>query len=226
MKKKISMLIVIFIIVSVTGVLLWYATIPKHYRGPIPSRDLEDRAWEVSMFAGEGANYMYTKGGLRKDPPISLDANLAREDPSFAVYQKSGIILRGPDTFDGYWGLVGGLIDWVEGDEYRIELYGKEASRWQNFRQWPVVWDNYVHERTYDYFLLKRNKRTNEAILIKEWRRMAGAYGILLYEKDKNKLIINICGTTVKETIFPDVKLIEDNLSFITCTTPSTSSKQ
>lgn len=121
--------------------------------------------------------------------------------------------------------LRGGLIDWIDGDEYRIELYGKDAKRWQNFRQWPGAWDNYIHERSYDYFLLQRHKKTNEATLIKEWRKTAGAYGILSYKKDKNELQINICGV-VKETIFPDVKLTEDNSSFIICTTPSIPSNQ
>lgn len=221
MRKVISISIIILIITGIIATFSWYEITPNRYVGTIPSRELEDSTWEASMFLGEGAYYVYTENGFRKDPPISRDRDLAREDPSMAVYSISGIGLNGQFVSDGYWQLNGGLIDWIEGDEYRIELYGKQALRWKNY--WPIAWDNYVYEQTYDYFLLQRNKKTNEATLIKEWRKMKGAYGILSYKKDKNELLINICGT-IQETIPVEVELSEDNFPFIICT--AISSKQ
>lgn len=192
-------------ILIVAVVISWRAVVPKKYQGDFPDRAVQDEQWERMMY---------------EDINIDLilnDNSLPSGNPGQAISEKSGISVRSPFESGGYWQLSGGLVDWIDGDDYSIELYGKNAVRWQNYRQWPLAWDDYVHKSVYDYFLLQRNKKTKEAKLLKEWRNTDATLGLIGYNKGDYQLLVILCGEVDREIIELDFSFYEHNAPPVAC---------
>jgi hypothetical protein len=138
--------------------------------GEIPREPL-DQLWEEHMVLGTAGSYI---GGERTsfvpyDPPEA-----AKGSPGSASLTTRGIfvqdfrgtallgILRG-----GGWVFDGGMLGQVERPTAIIELYGKQV-----WRLYPGFLGNYAkfrEEETYEFFLLKREKGNQRALLLKKW---------------------------------------------------------
>lgn len=167
--------------------------------------------WNTKMI--EGVGVYYTNGTER--PAISDDKDLYSEDPRQAIYGKSGIIINF-QLYNGYVSFKGGQIDIVKGPMYSYELYGRVVG--QYIIPHRFAWNNEYHYSYTDYYLLKRNKDTGYATLVRMWGRSTAQYGSLQYDHNKNILHIKLCGAD-DDSMTVDIELYEDEkLPIIQCT--------
>lgn len=179
---------------------------------PLETVDKADTLWRESMLDGIGA---YVENGER-GPAISDDKDSYREDPRQAIYGKSGIVINSALEKGGYMRIEGGPIDIVEGPVYEYVLYGRIVGRYYT-PHW-FSWDNAYRYSHSDYYLLKRNKGTDVAVVLKDWKHLRSQYGSLQFDEATKILHVKFC-SGADDAMPVDVELNRDEkMPIVQCT--------
>lgn len=209
---------VILLVILVAFVLPVYWYIAPQWVPPSISSENFSRAntkWQTVMIEGIG---LYAKDSVLQ-LPNSESEDVYREDPTQAVYGRSGIRIH-QSLKNGYLSMEGGPIDIVHGSEYDYVLYGRRVG--QYYMRSKLSWNNEYHYLHTDYYLVKRGVSTKSAELVSEWLSTNAQYASMRYVEERRILLIRFCPGREEEvpvdgTLFPD-----EGVAFVTCTSPVT----
>ncbi len=209
---------IILLALLVAFVLLSYWYVAPQWVPPSISSENFARAntkWQTAMIEGMGL-YAYDD---QLQLPSSESEDVYREDPTQAVYGRSGIRIH-QSLENGYLSMEGGPIDIVRGPDHDYVLYGRKVGQYYMWSR--LSWDNQYQYLHNDYFLVKRSTSTKIAEVVSEWLAIDAQYASMRYVKERGILSIRFCSgreveVSVDGTLFPD-----EGIAFVTCTSPVT----
>lgn len=214
MKK--NSIILLFIFVSFALLAYWYIA-PRWVPPSISSENFAraNTKWQTVMIEGMGL-YVHDD---QLQLPNSENEDVYREDPTQAVYGRSGIRIH-QSLENGYLSMEGGPIDIVRGSDHEYVLYGRKVGQYYMWSR--LSWDNEYHYSHTDYYLVKRSTSTKIAEVVSEWLATDAQYASMRYVKERGILSIRFCPGGEEEVSVDGTLFSDEGTAFITCTSPVT----